>query len=276
MSHRLQHDSANKRWVATSWLLTSENHRLAGKDDDIHRESKATGRHRRPLTPPRRPDSPLTPLSSSPSLLPLPTPPSTTAPKARKKEHLKSELMRPEDVSVWLRWAVSPASALRLLLLPVLLAVPTHFLLQAYMPPPQRTWTLDLACLGLEGWTWSGLPLNPFTPFFTLSHPAPPPPHGAAFSAATTDQWISRGGQLYIKGPLDLALLAWTIVVVPPPRLHPAHLPLDRPPGRHQQTCFLVWGILWRRWISDQRPTVNPSTDIMKVWLFGKLQKIWF
>ncbi|KAJ7035750.1 hypothetical protein C8F04DRAFT_1341687 [Mycena alexandri] len=104
------------------------------------------------------PDSPPTPLSSSPSLLPLPT---TTAPKARKKDHLKSKMMRPEDVSVWLRWAVSPGSALRLLLLPVLLAVPTHFILEAYLPPPQRTWTLDLACLGLEGWTWTGLSLNP-------------------------------------------------------------------------------------------------------------------
>ncbi|KAJ7865971.1 hypothetical protein B0H13DRAFT_2352707 [Mycena leptocephala] len=39
-----------------------------------------------------------------------------------------------EDLSVWLRWAVDPASALRVLLLRLLLALPTHFLLPLVRP----------------------------------------------------------------------------------------------------------------------------------------------
>ncbi|KAJ7107861.1 TLC domain-containing protein, partial [Mycena epipterygia] len=50
---------------------------------------------------------------------------------------------------------------------------------------------------------------NPFPAFFFLSHPAPPP---ARPEAATTAPGYA--GQLYVKGPGDLALLAWTIVLV--------------------------------------------------------------
>ncbi|KAJ7853428.1 hypothetical protein B0H13DRAFT_2358920 [Mycena leptocephala] len=43
-----------------------------------------------------------------------------------------------EDASIWLRWAVDPVSALRVLILPPLLALPTHFLLllRPYLPLP--------------------------------------------------------------------------------------------------------------------------------------------
>jgi hypothetical protein len=39
-----------------------------------------------------------------------------------------------EDVSIWLRCAVDAASALHVLLLPPLLALPTHFLLSLLHP----------------------------------------------------------------------------------------------------------------------------------------------
>ncbi|KAJ7797923.1 hypothetical protein B0H13DRAFT_2298179 [Mycena leptocephala] len=58
-------------------------------------------------------------------------------------------------MSIWLRWAVDPASALRVLLLPPLLALPTHFLLPLLRP------YLSLPLQGVG---------NPFTPFFLLSH----------------------------------------------------------------------------------------------------------
>ncbi|KAJ7893087.1 hypothetical protein B0H14DRAFT_3854607 [Mycena olivaceomarginata] len=90
----------------------------------------------------------------------------------------KSNAPKAEDVTVWLRWAVSPLSAALVLVLPPLLALPTHFILP-YLPPSLQT-------LG-----------NPFTPFFLLSHAAPPP-----------NGW----GQVYVKGPADLPILAWSVV----------------------------------------------------------------
>ncbi|KAJ7852130.1 hypothetical protein B0H13DRAFT_2359693 [Mycena leptocephala] len=62
-----------------------------------------------------------------------------------------------EDVSIWPRSAVDPASALRVLL-PPFLALPTHFLLpllRPYLPLPLQR--ID----------------NPFMPFFLLYHPTP-------------------------------------------------------------------------------------------------------
>ncbi|KAJ7865969.1 hypothetical protein B0H13DRAFT_1898293 [Mycena leptocephala] len=61
-----------------------------------------------------------------------------------------------EDASIWLRWAVDPVSALRVLILPPLLALPTHFLLPLLLPHLP----LPLQALG-----------NAFTPFFLLSLP---------------------------------------------------------------------------------------------------------
>jgi acyl-CoA-dependent ceramide synthase len=100
-----------------------------------------------------------------------------------------------EDVSVWLRWAVDPASALRVLLLPPLLAIPTHFLLpllRQYLPLPLQ----DVG--------------NPFTPFFLLSHPTPAPER---LSAAILRPELIPTTQLYLKGPGDLAMLAYNIVL---------------------------------------------------------------
>jgi hypothetical protein len=65
-----------------------------------------------------------------------------------------------EDVSIWLRWAVDPDSALRVLLLPPLLALLTSLfllLLRWHLPVPLQE--VD----------------NPFTAFFLLSHPTAAP-----------------------------------------------------------------------------------------------------
>ncbi|KAJ7107858.1 hypothetical protein C8R44DRAFT_885256 [Mycena epipterygia] len=97
---------------------------------------------------------------------------------------------RPEDVSIWLRWAFSPLAAVAVLAVPPLLAFPP-FLLQLLLPSLAHR-----------------IP-NPFPAFFFLSHSAPPP---ARPEAATTAPGYA--GQLYVKGPGDLALLAWTIVLV--------------------------------------------------------------
>ncbi|KAJ7025286.1 hypothetical protein C8F04DRAFT_1400724, partial [Mycena alexandri] len=72
-------------------------HRRPTKDDDILWESKATGRHQRDPShhlaalAPFPPESPPTPLSSSPPSLPLPTPPSATAPEEGVFEELSSQ-----------------------------------------------------------------------------------------------------------------------------------------------------------------------------------------
>ncbi|KAJ7923157.1 hypothetical protein B0H13DRAFT_2405392 [Mycena leptocephala] len=63
-------------------------------------------------------------------------------------------MLKVENVSIWLRWAVNPASALR-----VLLALSMHFLLpllRPYLPLSLQVGNL-------------------FMPFFLLSHPAPRP-----------------------------------------------------------------------------------------------------
>ncbi|KAJ6554212.1 TLC domain-containing protein [Mycena capillaripes] len=112
----------------------------------------------------------------------------SSPPKSAKST---SSAPRAEDVTVWLRWAVSPLSAAHVLVLPPLLALPTHFILP-HLPPSLQT-------LG-----------NPFTPFFLLSHAAPPPTRISA--SHTTAEFLEQGGQVYVKGPADLLLLAWSII----------------------------------------------------------------
>ncbi|KAJ7875966.1 hypothetical protein B0H13DRAFT_2347890 [Mycena leptocephala] len=90
-----------------------------------------------------------------------------------------------EDVSAW---AIDPASALRVLL-PLLLAFPTHFLLPLLRPYLLAT-------------------VNPFTPLFLLSHPAP-----GRLSAAVVRPELVPTTQLYLKGPGDLVLLAYSVVL---------------------------------------------------------------
>ncbi|KAJ7245926.1 TLC domain-containing protein [Mycena haematopus] len=91
--------------------------------------------------------------------------------------------MVPAPPSWWLLWAVSPASALRILALPPLLAIPSYFLLPSTIP-------------------------NPFTPFFLLSHAAPFP--ATRPNASTSPDPSVR---VYIKGPLDLLFIAYAVVL---------------------------------------------------------------
>ncbi|KAJ7834927.1 hypothetical protein B0H13DRAFT_2288520 [Mycena leptocephala] len=99
-----------------------------------------------------------------------------------------------EDVNIWLRWAVDSASALCVLLLPPLLALPTHFLLllRPHLPLPLRE-------VG-----------NPFTTFFLFSHPTPAPER---LPTAAVRPELVPVTQLYLKGPSDLALLAYSFLV---------------------------------------------------------------
>ncbi|KAJ7182868.1 longevity assurance proteins LAG1/LAC1 [Mycena crocata] len=97
-----------------------------------------------------------------------------------------------DTVNPFLRWAVSPRHALYILLAPPLLALPAQFLLPL-VPEHLRPTT------------------NPFLACFLLSHKAAPGEPERPEAAVTRADW---GGQLYIKGPGDLALLAWTIVLV--------------------------------------------------------------
>ncbi|KAJ7923154.1 hypothetical protein B0H13DRAFT_2316844 [Mycena leptocephala] len=101
------------------------------------------------------------------------------------------------DVSIWLRWAVDPASALCMLLQPPLLALPTHSL---PAPPPVPP---SLA-------SRSGQPLHPVLPHL--------PPHlrpGAlvgrcrASRARPNDQLYLK----YLKGPGDLALVGCSVLL---------------------------------------------------------------
>ncbi|KAJ7852132.1 hypothetical protein B0H13DRAFT_2284406 [Mycena leptocephala] len=95
-----------------------------------------------------------------------------------------------EDVGVWLRWAVDPASALRSL--PPLLAPPMHFLLPLLRP------YLPLPLQGVG---------NHFMPFL-LSHPTPAPER---LSAAIVRPELVPTIALP-QGPDDLALLAYSVV----------------------------------------------------------------
>ncbi|KAJ7085139.1 TLC domain-containing protein [Mycena belliarum] len=129
------------------------------------------------LAPPSPSPSPLGPPPSSPPMPKDPLAPARTD-------------VAPADVSVWLRWAVSPSHALALLAAPLLLA-PAFALLARALPAHRR-------------------PPNPFTPFFLLSHAAPPP---ARILAATTAPRYTATTQLYVKGPGDLLLVAWSVVL---------------------------------------------------------------
>ncbi|KAJ7128260.1 hypothetical protein C8R46DRAFT_1049545 [Mycena filopes] len=159
---------------------------------------------------PLPPDSPPTPTATPTALRTS----STTAPTSP----------RAEDVSIWLRWALSPASALRVLLAPALLALPTRLLLLLLGPRVASSWVLRI-----PGWGQWDVPTNPFPAFFLLSHPSLPPSPASLSSPdsvlglAMTPEWLhggigiggdgTGGRQLYTKGPLDLLLLAWTVVL---------------------------------------------------------------
>ncbi|KAJ7831349.1 hypothetical protein B0H13DRAFT_1915485 [Mycena leptocephala] len=99
----------------------------------------------------------------------------------------KSSMPKVEDVIIWLCWAVDPASALQVLLLPLLLALPTHFLL-----PPVRP----------SGHIPSPLPA-----------PLPSYPYPGALSAVVARPELIPTTQLYLKGLSDLALLAYSVVL---------------------------------------------------------------
>ncbi|KAJ7847779.1 hypothetical protein B0H13DRAFT_1907125 [Mycena leptocephala] len=122
-----------------------------------------------------------------PSIAPLPA-----CPKPSFVRGPKSSIPKVEDVSIWL---LHPASALRVLLLPPLLALSPHFLLpllRPYLPP------------SLQGMG------SPFTPFFLLSYPTPAPER---LSAAIVRPKLVPVMQLHLKVPGDLALLAYSVVL---------------------------------------------------------------
>ncbi|KAJ7831350.1 hypothetical protein B0H13DRAFT_2431666 [Mycena leptocephala] len=108
----------------------------------------------------------------------------------------RSSMPKVEDVSIWLRWAVDPTSALRVFLLPPLLVLPTHFLLPLLRPHLLPS---------LQGMG------NPFTPFF-LSHPTAA---SERLSSVVVRPELVPTTQLYLKGPGDLALLAYSSYAIP-------------------------------------------------------------
>ncbi|KAJ7923122.1 ankyrin repeat-containing domain protein [Mycena leptocephala] len=132
--------------------------------------------------------------SNSPILPPAIALSSPAYPKPSFVRRPKSSMPRAEDVSIWLRWAVDPASALRVLLLAPLLALPTHFLL------------LLLPYLPLSNLS----PQPTFTPFFLFSHPTTAPER---FSSAVVRPELVLTTQLYLKYLGGLALLAYSVVL---------------------------------------------------------------
>ncbi|KAJ7456187.1 hypothetical protein FB451DRAFT_1512627 [Mycena latifolia] len=114
--------------------------------------------------------------------------------------------VKAEDVSPWLRWAVSPRAALALLMAPPVLALPTAIVIP-FLPEPIRPATNPLI----------------FTAFFLLSYPAPfPLPPSSALRTTTAPEY-TKPTQLYTKGPADLLLLGWTMIVFSFLRLVFAH-----------------------------------------------------
>ncbi|KAJ7633733.1 hypothetical protein B0H17DRAFT_1217467 [Mycena rosella] len=102
-------------------------------------------------------------------------------------------------MSLWLRWAVSHMHALALLALPPLLALSVQLLLPLLSTlRPAR---------------------NPILSFFLLLHPVPPPVRAATSvyfpfpRLSASSPMGSTGPQLYTKGPGDLVLLAWSVVL---------------------------------------------------------------
>ncbi|KAJ6449693.1 longevity assurance proteins LAG1/LAC1 [Mycena vitilis] len=143
---------------------------------------------------------PFTP-SAPPS--PAPPPPATAPrlPSASGPHSPKPSLARgapaAADVSPLLRWAVDPLFALRALALPPLLALPTALLLP-----------LVRGCVP-AAWVERGWVVNPFTPFFLLSHASAPPARASA-SPLLPAHFATT--QHYVKGPLDLLVIAYSVV----------------------------------------------------------------
>jgi hypothetical protein len=116
---------------------------------------------------------------------------SSAGPKPSFVHRPKSSMPKVEDVSVWLCWAVDPASALRVLL-PPLLALPRHFLLpllHPYLPPSlqgvgsESCCSLLLFLLPLRRihslhslFSPPSVPPSPVLPPFAHSPPSLPPP----------------------------------------------------------------------------------------------------
>ncbi|KAJ7334016.1 TLC domain-containing protein [Mycena albidolilacea] len=144
----------------------------------------------RPKTPVRMISADLAPAPATPDSPPAPPPP-VTSPSPSSSASATYASNAAKGVSVWLRWAVSPAAALRVLVVPPVLALPAALLL------PRGT-------------------QNPFTAFFWLSHAAPPPERAGAstYSAAYRASYAGADGpQHYLKGPLDLLLLGYLVVL---------------------------------------------------------------
>ncbi|KAF8197776.1 TLC domain-containing protein [Mycena galopus ATCC 62051] len=215
----------------------------------------------------------------SPALSPLSPPPSPyishSSTLASPKPTLVVSMRRggngmgvdPEGVAWYLRWAVSPLAALRMLLVPLVLAGPTHLFLlfinwvaSGHRVSSSRPGGAEEGEGWAQGWRradWTAY--NPFTPFFLVSYPTPPPslsPVTAPFFPSLSSFFVespstvtytstsppSTTEQLYSKGPRDLALLTWLILLFSLLRLLFSH---------H------VFPLLARRWGISKRAKVE-------------------
>ncbi|KAJ7624071.1 longevity assurance proteins LAG1/LAC1 [Mycena polygramma] len=144
------------------------------------------------LTGPFTPSAPPSPAPPPPAT--APRRPTDAGPHSPKPS-LARGAPAAADVSPWLRWAVDPLFALRALAVPPLLALPTALLLPFVRP--------------LVPVEWAEYAVNPWTPFFMLSHPAPPPLRANA-SPLLPHHFVTT--QHYIKGPADLLVIAYSVV----------------------------------------------------------------
>ncbi|KAJ7035710.1 hypothetical protein C8F04DRAFT_1258591 [Mycena alexandri] len=136
---------------------------------DIDRESKAAGRVRRHVAPPRRPRALPARLAAYAALF-RSFPPSAHSPlqqrhlqhrvPLRKKDlNLKSAMMActlmcPEDVSIWLRWAVSSASASPPTPAFHLFAIPITFISQPRQKGGAFAYSFNLPLCAREHHSW--------------------------------------------------------------------------------------------------------------------------
>ncbi|KAJ7822836.1 hypothetical protein B0H13DRAFT_2447095, partial [Mycena leptocephala] len=135
----------------------------------------------------------VTPILRSSLPSPCPPLPALNHPSSADPSSLMSKV---KYVSIWLHWAVD-CLCLSRAPPPPLLVLPTHFLLPLLRP------YLPLPLQHIE---------NHFTPFFLLSHPAP---GSERLSAAVVRLDLVGTTQLYLEGPGDLTLLAYSVVLFP-------------------------------------------------------------
>ncbi|KAJ7616139.1 hypothetical protein B0H17DRAFT_1299621 [Mycena rosella] len=140
-----------------------------------------------------------------------------------------SPVPRPDDVSLWLRWAVLwLAHARARPARPPAAARPPRAAPPAPLRPTPRT--------------------QPLLSFFLLSRPAPPPARAVTSAyfpflrPTASSPTGSTGPQLYTKGPGDLALLAWSVVLFSLLRLLLTHYAFPAFARHEGGEAAAVWG----------------------------------